>query len=481
MNYPDKPAPAGTQLVPEVAQSLPVISDGGRTYTFTIRKGFRFSPPSKEPVTAQSFKYAIERTLSPKMHSPAGGYMDDVVGAKAYKAGKAAHIAGVIAKGDTLTIRLTRPNGDLPARLTMPFFCAVPPGTPIDPKGVPAIPSAGPYYIASYTPKQQVVLKRNPNYRGTRPRRFEQIVYSLGGSAQPDVRRVKSGQADYDPDPDDLPPQALAGLVARYGSGSAAAQAGRQQLYIASIPGIRYLVLNTSRGLFADVNLRKAANYAVDRPALLRYPTYGGTGEPLDHYLPPDVPGYRATHIYPLEHPDLATARRLASGRGGHALMYTCDKIKCLNEAQVVKHDLAAIGIDVEIKQFPWGVLYEKLARPGEPWDIVNGPAWVVDWPDPLTFLVPLFDGSHIKEKSNSDFSLLDNPSINRRLGAATRLTGPERYRVAGQLDLELAQNEAPFIAYASWATYDFFSLRIGCHVVNPTYGMDLGALCVRR
>ena len=71
LNYPDKPGPAGSRVVPEVAQSLPARSADGKTYTFTIRKGFRFSPPSNEPVTAQTFKYAIERSLSPRMKGPA--------------------------------------------------------------------------------------------------------------------------------------------------------------------------------------------------------------------------------------------------------------------------------------------------------------------------------------------------------------------------------------------------------------------------
>ena len=66
MNYPDKAGPAGSQLIPEVAQALPTRSADGRTYTFTIRPGFRFSPPSNEPVTAQTFKHSIERTLNPQ-------------------------------------------------------------------------------------------------------------------------------------------------------------------------------------------------------------------------------------------------------------------------------------------------------------------------------------------------------------------------------------------------------------------------------
>ena len=96
LTYPDKPAPAGSQLVPEVARSLPQRSADGKTYTFTIREGFRFSPPSNEPVTARTFKYTIERSLSPKMKGPAHfqGYLSNVVGAKAYMAGKAPHISG---------------------------------------------------------------------------------------------------------------------------------------------------------------------------------------------------------------------------------------------------------------------------------------------------------------------------------------------------------------------------------------------------
>ena len=56
LNYPDKPLPAGNQLVPEVAAALPSRSADGKTYTFTIRQGFRFSPPSNAPVTAANLQ-----------------------------------------------------------------------------------------------------------------------------------------------------------------------------------------------------------------------------------------------------------------------------------------------------------------------------------------------------------------------------------------------------------------------------------------
>ena len=66
LNYPDSAGPAGARLRPEVAAAMPTVSRDGRTYTFRIRPGFRFSPPSNEPVTAETFRHTIERrSLSP--------------------------------------------------------------------------------------------------------------------------------------------------------------------------------------------------------------------------------------------------------------------------------------------------------------------------------------------------------------------------------------------------------------------------------
>ena len=63
LRYPD----GSSQLVPEIAAAMPVLSNGGRTYTFTIRSGYRFSPPSNQPVTAETFARTIERALWPKL------------------------------------------------------------------------------------------------------------------------------------------------------------------------------------------------------------------------------------------------------------------------------------------------------------------------------------------------------------------------------------------------------------------------------
>ena len=197
VTYPDKPAPAGSQIVPEVAEAVPTPTDGGRTYTFTIRSGFRFSPSSNEAVTAQTFKATIERVANPQLSSPFASQFSGVVGYHDYVTGKAPGLSGVVARGDTLTITLSQPDGSFLANLAGGAACAVPPGTPAVPGGLNTIPSAGPYYIASYSPHQQLVLRRNPNYRGDRPHHLDQMVFTIGVNSARALAEIEAGMADY--------------------------------------------------------------------------------------------------------------------------------------------------------------------------------------------------------------------------------------------------------------------------------------------
>ncbi|HYB29899.1 MAG TPA: ABC transporter substrate-binding protein [Solirubrobacteraceae bacterium] len=477
LNYPDKSGLAGSQLVPEVAQSLPTISDGGRTYTFKIRSGFRFSPPSDAPVTAQTFKYTIERSLNPatvnKSGAPLVPEFDDIVGARAYMTGKAADIAGVIARGDTLTIRLVAPEPDLPTLLAQPFFCAVPTDTPINPQGVRVIPSAGPYDVASYTPGQGVVLTRNPNYHGSRPHRLARIELQVNIPGARAVAQVQGGTADYAVD-GEVDSSDAATLAARYGPDSPAARQGHQQYFVDPLPQLSAYALNTHRPLFANVRLRQAVNYAVNRTALARLGDDPSMlpAPPTDHYLPPGIPGYQDVHVYPLT-PDLAKARQLARGHtGATAVLYTCDVTPCPQQAQIITADLAAIGIHVETKTFSVTTLYTKYTTPGEPFDIGYFD-WSADYPDPYDFLnLLLEDGTEVPT--------LQDQAVRRELAAAAQLAGPRRYLTYGKLDLEIARDAAPLIAYANPPEHEFFSARVGCQTY-AFYGLDLAALCLRR
>src|SRR4051812_20308193 len=275
LDYPDQGTSQGTRLVPEVAATMPAISADGRTYTFTVRPGFRFS--SGGPVTAHAFRHALERFLSPAVHDPAGidFVFAHIVGYAAYHGGRRRHLAGVTATNRTLTIHLERPDSALPALMAMPYLCAVPPDTPIRAKGIDRIPSAGPYYIASHAPDRELVLLRNPYYHGPRPRRPTELDYRFGFTPDRAAALVESGKADYanavigDPHvASSVSPGLRTRLRQRYGTGSAAARANRERYFVDRTLALQYLLLNSRRALFADARMRRAVNFGLDRRAL---------------------------------------------------------------------------------------------------------------------------------------------------------------------------------------------------------------------
>jgi YVTN family beta-propeller protein len=473
VTYPDKPSPEGSRVVPEVAESVPAPTDGGRTYTFKIRPGFRFSPPSNEAVTAATFRSTIERVTNPRLKSAVAVPFNGVVGYDDYVSGTARHLSGVVARGNTLTIRLSQPDGGFLDNLATGAACAVPRGTPADP--INDIPSAGPYYIASYTPRQQLVLRRNPNYRGDRPHRLDQIVQTFGVDGSRALEEIEAGKADFAPQR--LPPDAAPRLESEYGPASKAAREGHQRYFISPTLGSRWLHMNTSRPLFSDVRLRRAVNYAIDRPALVaqgrRFPELNPytAGQPTDDLMPVSTAGATDLHVYPVNGPDLRRAKRLAGRVRATAVMYTPNVPPWVQEAQIIRRDLKPLGIDVQVKAFPVGGFFSRLLRKGEPYDLaVSG---YTTTPDPAAVL-GTFAG-------NFNFSHFESPAFTRKFEAAAKLFGPKRYRAVNRLELELERDYAPAAAISTNASRDFFSARMGCQVSQPLWGIDLAALCLRN
>jgi YVTN family beta-propeller protein len=477
-NYPDRPFPAGARLQPEVATGPPSVSADGRKYTFTLRDDFRFSPPSNEPVTAAAFERAIERVLDPVMGSYGGVLAKDIVGAKDYAAGRTRHVAGVTARGGILVIELTKPVPTLIERLATPWFCPVPPSTPVREEGVDAVPSAGPYYVASHVPDRSLVLRRNPNYAGDRPHELEEIRYEVGVPPERGAEQVEDGEYDYvDLNPlnervEPAPPEVFRRLSSRYGPRSEAARAGHQQLFTQPTLTLYYFLFNTRRGPFADSRLRRAASFAMDRRALTAYTGLGQYGRPTDQFIPYGMPGFADVTVYPLSGPDVTRARRLAGGERHRAVLYTCDFPGCTRHAQILRSNLDAIGIDLDVRQFPLPEFFSRLHRPGEPWDLAWW-NWFIDYPDPANFINDQFA---VRNQPTS----IEDPSADRRMAAAARLSGAARLRAYAQLDRYLAERVVPAAPFASGTITHFLSARMGCQVLHPVYGLDLAALCVR-
>src|SRR3954451_11473693 len=310
-NYPDQPKPLGSKLVPEAAQGFPVISDDGKTYTITVKDGFKFSDGT--PVTAKNFEYAINRALSPKMQSPVATFITNIVGAQDVLDAKATKATGVTVAGNKLTIKLTEADGGLLAKLGMPFFQAIPTTVPINSKGVNAYPSAGPYYFASRQVGRSILIKKNPHYTGDRPQNVDQFQIDVNTNVNQSLLQVKAGEVDYDMG--GLPPTAHSQLASQYGI-------NKEQYQVHPLVETDYIALNTARPAFSTVAMRQAANYATDRPALLR--TFGANAGVLtDQILPPGMGGFKNADIYPVNGPDDAKAKELAAGKCGNLKLWS--------------------------------------------------------------------------------------------------------------------------------------------------------------
>jgi YVTN family beta-propeller protein len=466
LNYPDRRAPEGARLRPEIASAPPEVSRDGRSYTFTVRLGFRFSPPSREPVTAAAFERAIDRVLNPKTPSFGALLMADV--------------ADVRAKGNRLVVELTDPAPSLPTRLASPYFCAVPPGTPIDPEGVDAVPSAGPYYVASHEPNQSLVLRRNPGYAGFRTPRVREIRYMVGVPPERAVRMVEAGTLDYVSPPafadHALDPELDARLERRYGPRGAAARAGRQQYFTSPGQAVFYLIFNTRRPLFAEARMRRAVNLAIDRRALAATPGLPANARPTDQYIPPGILGFEDAAIYPLGGPDLPAARRLAAGGRKKATLYVCSNANCARNGQTLRQNLAAIGIELEVHQVPDAVLFGDLpSDPHADYDLAMQ-GYIADWPDPSNFINLLFGADSDLRSPAISF----DAALEARIAAAASLTGTRRSDAYARLDRDLAAGPAPLAAFANGTVKHFFAPRLGCQFEHPIYGIALAALCLR-
>jgi peptide/nickel transport system substrate-binding protein len=462
------------RLVPEGAAGYPALSPDGKTYTFTIRKGYRFSTGA--PVTAANYAREMNRILSPSIHSFAAQYLTDVAGAAAVRQGKARTATGVRVAGDRLIIRLTKRVPDFPARMTMPYFCPVPKDLPLVPEGVGApLPGSGPYFIAEFIPGSRVLLKRNRYYHGPRAHHVDQIFVQVGEDSETTTSRVDAGEEDVALSTS--PREKSAELLARFGT-------NKRQLYSIPSPTVFYVVMNTSRPLFKNnPKLRQAVNFAVDRTRMAEVNgPLALVGTLTDDYLPLGMPGYVDAHLYPLEHPDLARARELANGntRSGKGVLYICDNAvpPCVLHGQILQETLKLIGIELEAKTFPYALKEDKLATKDEPWDITverHDVAYV----DPAQFVDLMLDGRTIHARSNTNRAYFDDDRYNQMIKQAGRLSGNARYDAYGKLAVDLARNASPLAALNVRHDRFFLSRRVGCVQVAAHGGLDLAGLCL--
>jgi ABC-type transport system substrate-binding protein len=474
VSFPEKSGAAGSQLYPQAATAFPTVSKDGKTYTFHIRSGLKFSDGSA--VTAASYQRSWERILSPKMGSPLGVNLDlqnTVVGGDSFLNGKSQHISGITAKGLTLTFHLTKPNATFVSILSMQWFTAVKANMPYSADGLNVYPAAGPYYIASRDPGRSTVLKRNPNYKGDRPANPDQIVITPNVNIDQSLLQVKAGQADFDLG--QIPPTAASDLAKTYGI-------NKGRFFVGATSCVNYMAMNNARAPFDNVNLRKAVNWAIDRPAQVRLlGAYAGAR--TSQILVPGIPGYKPFNVYAFKGADVAKAKQV----GGAAIdaaptlnvIHTTSSYST-NRAQVAEYNLKQVGFKINDVPTPATNYYQVIQTKGTTYNFVTNGGWCADYFDPFDYLNVLFDGRKIQAANNNNYAYFNNASFDAGLDKASSLSGAPRAAAYQKLDADLMTKYAPVVPYLVSTNRYFVSARTKNWIYSSYFGSPyLNALAV--
>ena len=362
--------------------------------------------------------------------------------------------------------------------LAAPYFCAVPPDTPITPEGVDTLPSAGPYYVASHVPGRSLVLRRNPNYSGPRPQ-------PAGGDPHHDRRRPERAVAAVEAGTRRLrvlhPPGEPEGVAATHGRLMAALrtrQRGRPRRPPAAV--------HPARAQRLLLRLQHPP-----RPVRRRAPAQGGqlrdrparAGEAHG----PRRAGTADRPAHPARDPGVRGRRDLSAGRAGPGRRATARRERApprrplhvrLPRLRPPRPDTAVeprarSGSTSRCGSFPLPQLFERLQKPGEPFDIAYT-NWFFDYADPSSYINVQFgaDGFY------GQFRDAELAAADGGRGSPLRRGATRAY---ARLDRELAAEAAPAAPFATGTATHFLSARMGCQVLHPIFGLDLAALCVRR
>jgi ABC-type transport system substrate-binding protein len=480
-----------TVPVPDIASGPAQVSADRRTYTFTLRGGVRYAPPVNREVTAQDFITAIQRFYDKE--SPSGGgqlYADLIAGTAAFGAGKATRISGLRAPDPrTLTITLAQPAGDFLSILALPFFAPVPGeyaaqyqvGDNYDGHVV----GSGPYTPTTYDPGRLIVLDRNPNWDpATDPLRkawVDRIQVKLGVRIPSIQQAIEREEADL----------SLSSHVPQARIDALRADPERSRRLSVNPTGwLWYLVLETNKkaGPIADVRVRRAVNYAIDKVAYRDAVAgrWAATGELASTIMAPGSLGYRPYDLYPTPggRGDPAKARALLAEAGypkGLTLGFATLSGRLAAGRKPIEASLkkARIGLKVTINR-EWDPHFEALGNHAKRLEHqLAQSGWRLDYlgDNARQSIVPQYD-SRLPPPASGNFSEYHNPAVNRLIDRA--LAEPDQNRRAAlwaEIDQRIMR-DAPMVPLV-WENSSFqWASRVHGWTYDPgTVGPDLTAV----
>jgi peptide/nickel transport system substrate-binding protein len=466
---------AGTQILPDLADSLPRPTDGGLTYTFHLRPGLVYSDGSA--VRPSDFLFEFERLfqVGDPVFGPVGpAFYFGLQGADACVAAggepvpvERCDLSAAIVPDDpanTVTFHLATPDPDFLYRLALPFARPIPAGSaPPNAAVTGPNPVTGPYRYASVSGKE-VQLERNPYFHSwdpnVRPDGYaDRIVWTGGVEPADQVKMVESGDADYMTE--QIPGEAFAELRTRF----------TPQLHVA-LGSTTYLFLNTKKPPFDQLGVRRAVSLALDRAHVADLRGGSTAAQPTCQILPPNFPGYVPYCPFTKDPgpggrwtaPDIAAARALvsASGTAGMKVVVGPRPPRLQPVGEYAVSVLRDLGYDASQEKVESGeqvfkaVFIDKRVQMG---GFEFGP----DFPAPDTFL-----GVFSCEPGDGESNYC-SPDLDALIASARDLQATD----PAAANAKWAEVDRAVTDQALWVTLvnegsDFVSARLGNYQFNP-------------
>ncbi len=468
---------AGRDVVPDLAQALPEVRDGGLTYVFRLRGGVRFSTGAEVGV---GHRFYILRRMFKVSGPNVGSWYRVIVGAEACLAQPAScRLEGVSADAvaHTVTIRLVRPDGEFLQQMAMSLACILPADTPGHDLGTQPAAATGPYMIARYDPTREMRIVRNPYFHewsaAAQPAGIvDSMVYRFGLQDESEVTAVENGDQDwmFDEKPLDRLPE----IGSRF--------AGR--VHLSDVAAYYYLPLNTRLPPFDNIDARRAVAIAINRRALVNL--WGGPAmaRPLCHLLPDGIAGSAPYCPYTKDPgnvwtaPDLERARALVrrSGTAGLAVtIVTTDKEVERTMGIYLQSVLADLGYRASLRalssnmQFP----YVQNTRNNVQISLLN---WYQDYPAASDFLAVMFSCGSFHPNSDSSINIAGycDRSVQAKIDAAMAMEAvdmPKAAKLWTNVDRTIT-DAAPAVVLFQPRYLDIVSARLSGYVVSPIYRM---------
>src|SRR4051794_234485 len=456
------------EVVPDLAAAMPTLSSGGKTWTFKLRKGIKFS--NGQPVTVKDVVASFQRIF--KVKSPtSGGFYSGIVGAKACLAKPATCTlkGGVVgnASANTITLHLVAPDPELKYKLSVPHASILPASAPPTDAGTKPIPTTGPYYYTSYNPNKQLVMKRNPYFKqwskDAMPDGYpDEIVQSFGLTVEAQITAIENGQADWTLEAP--PADRLNEMGTKYAP----------QTHVNTLTAFWYAPMNTRLYPFNNVKARRAVNYAIDRNALVKI--FGGPrlAQPSCQVLPPAFPGYQPYCPYTKKPgttwtaPDVAKAKKLVAESGTKGAKVTVltpdDEV---NKAVGVYFQsvLNQIGYNAKVKPISGNIFFTYVQNTKNKVQI-NVQQWYQDYPAASDFLHILFGCESFHPGSDSSINIAGfcDRKINAQMHKALKLAVEDEdaaNALWSKID-RMVTAKAPMATMFTPKHIDFVSKRVG-------------------